>query len=309
MPQYNIALNDNGEGTITIFDGANIEVIDHTHPNFLRISTALIHGEGDLDHLLDASAAITVLDDRVSIVGDEIHFDGEPVHNNLTRTILRYSAEGRDTAGLVKFMERLNDNPSRRSREQLFNWTQSVDLTIDPDGFIVGYKGVTTRTDDTDFLDDSELPLFPLDEYPYKSQSSGHAVVDGIDVNGQIPAGIGAVIEMPRSEVQDDPNLGCSFGLHVGSYDYALTYARNGALLEVRFSPADVVSVPSDCSFQKLRCCRYEIVGIHEIERGDDLTDYEPEPDWEDDDAWEAFAPEVESSWLERFRSKWRKKG
>jgi hypothetical protein len=298
--KFNIALDDQGDGVITVVkrDGG-IVTIDQTHVNFTRIMDALVRDD-EVEHLLDVEAAVTRIDDRVEIVGGDLHFDGNPVHNTLTSTILRYTREGRDTTNLVRFMERLEANPSRHSRSQLFNWTQATNMTIDEEGYIVGYKGVTYRDDDDDYADD-----LPFEDYPYCSLTSGTAAVDGVEIKGRTPVGIGAVVEMPRSEVEDDPGVGCSYGLHVGNHDYASSFGQ--VLLEVRFDPADVVSVPSDCQHQKLRCSRYEVVDVHERELGDDLSNYEPDATWDDDDAFEALAPVVPDSFLSRLRAKFGK--
>jgi hypothetical protein len=235
-----------------------------------------------------------------------LHFDGDPVYNGLATTIQRYHAEGRDATNLVRFMERLSLNPSANSREQLFRWTNAQNLTIDADGFIIGYKGVSDRPSDEDYTDEDGTPLFPLDQYPFLSASGGHGIVDGIEINGRLPMGVGVTVEMPRREVNDNPNEGCSTGLHVGDYNYAVGYARAGALLEVKFDPADVVSVPADCNFAKLRCCKYTGVAIHDVDLGDDLTDHEPEATWDNDAAWDEFATVIPQSFAARLRERLR---
>jgi hypothetical protein len=49
--------------------------------------------------------------------------------------------------------------------------------------------------------------------------------------------------------------------LHIGSYDYANSWAGDGGkLLLVEFDPQDAVSVPDDSSFQKLRVAKYKVV-------------------------------------------------
>lgn len=269
-------------------------MVSDGHPNYLRIFEAVNDGNdpGDLldpQHLPEPVAPeIHTISDRVSLVDGVLHFDGEPIDWGLTDTILRYRREDRDPSNIVKFMERLSTNPSENSRKQLFTWTQAKDLTIDVDGFIIAYKGVAARTDDQDFKGVNGYPLFSLDKYPFRSCSSGHGVVDGIDVNGHLPMGVGVTVEMPRGEVADDPGRACASGLHVGTFAYAKGYARAGALLEIRIDPADVVSVPRDSGGAKMRCCRYVGVAIHDLAVGDDLSDYEPEP--AEDAAWDAFA-------------------
>lgn len=66
---------------------------------------------------------------------------------------------------------------------------------------------------------------------------------------------------MPRSQVTADSGIGCSAGLHVGTWDYAVTFlGHDTPVLAVLVSPRDVVSVPTDCDAQKMRVCRYQVL-------------------------------------------------
>jgi len=121
-------------------------------------------------------------------------------------------------------------------------------LPTTPEGKVLGYKGV---------------------QHDYWS-STGNA--DTIVVQGetnerhQILNEVGATIEVSRRCVDDNKDNHCSFGLHVGSYDYANSWAgHDGRLLVVEFDPEDAVSVPTDCDFQKLRVSKYRVV--------EDITD------------------------------------
>lgn len=311
--QFNMITTDEGKCVIVVInDQGEPSLVTDSHPNFLRISQALFRGE-DASEFLDATISlekvIVNLSSRISLVNDVLHFDGDPVYNGLATTIQRYHAEGREATNLVRLMERLALNPSANSREQLFNWTQAQSMTIDTDGFIIGYKGVSTRDNDQDYLDDEGNPLFPLDKYPYLSSGSGHGIVDGIEINGRLPMGEGVTVEMPRNEVNDNPNEGCSTGLHVGDYTYAKGYAHAGALLEVRFDPADVVSVPRDCGFAKLRCCRYTGVAVHSLEKGDDLSDYEPDAAWDKVEALDDFSAVIPQGFLQSVLNRLRRGG
>lgn len=290
-----------GRATIVLIDeDGDVATVTETHPNFTRISQAVKYGEDPSEWLNPTTdwfeaKYLDNSDDDICVECDEYlddcvcddvnvdDYDPTEVVESLSATIERYRREGRDASNLVRFMHRLERNPSRRSREQLFNWTQAKDLTIDADGYIIGFKGVRSRYSDQDFLDAAGNPLFPLDRYPYASCASGHGIVDGFEVNGNLPMGVGVVVEMPREEVQDDPNQACSHGLHVGTHDYAVGYSHSGALLEVRFDPADVVSVPADSGFAKLRCCRYTGVAVHEADG--DLSAWEPDATWDEVEA------------------------
>src|SRR5690606_6818039 len=132
--------------------------------------------------------------------------------------------------------------PDKRSREQLFTWLQSHEFTITEEGDILGYKGVRLTHDENGFT----------------SISTGTAYVDGKMHTGAIPNPIGAVVSMPRAQVQNDPNVACHVGLHVGDWSYASGFAQ-GAVLEVHVNPRDVVSIPHDSSQRKMRCCKYKV--------------------------------------------------
>jgi hypothetical protein len=82
---------------------------------------------------------------------------------------------------------------------------------------------------------------------------------DGKDVHsGTIDNSPGQTPTMPRRLVNDDPNQGCSQGLHVGAFEYASHWGPRVVLVEV--DPADVVSVPADHSYQKCRACKYKVL-------------------------------------------------
>ena len=74
---------------------------------------------------------------------------------------------------------------------------------------------------------------------------------------------VGDTCEMNRRQVSDDCGQGCAAGLHVGTFDYANEWAGNGGVVVlVKFSPADIVSVPTDCDHKKMRVSQYEVVSV-----------------------------------------------
>lgn len=66
---------------------------------------------------------------------------------------------------------------------------------------------------------------------------------------------------MRREDVDPDRNKCCSRGLHVASWEYAATYMGE-VLIEVQVNPKDVVAVPLDYNFGKMRTCRYRVVRV-----------------------------------------------
>jgi hypothetical protein len=167
---------------------------------------------------------------------------------------------------LVNFFENVQSNPNPHSREQLYSWLNRENFTITGDGMIVGYKGVR-KTDEG-----------------LESIQSGRAIVNGEVKTGHIPNPLGATIEMPRGDVEFDPSVGCHTGLHVGNFAYANSFAQ-GALLEVRVNPRDVVSVPTECSAQKMRTCRYVVFGMIDAPHTVPVV-YDYENDYDEDDFW-----------------------
>jgi hypothetical protein len=174
--------------------------------------------------------------------GDVVTRHGVPLATRLSKMLLGYARNGSDAlTALCLFIARLDNNPSKRSVENLYDWIEANGLTINAEGHIVAYKGVTNDS---------------------KSVHSGVAFVNGTKVEGQIPNAVGDVITMPRNQVQDDPSIGCHQGLHVGSHGYASSFGRR--LLTVTIDPQDVVSVPTDCGAAKMRVCRYTVRAINE---------------------------------------------
>ena len=238
---------------MTVFVKNEVRVVTNERPDFESI-VALVEGGGTEDEVLAAiDPGVKVqnyfqrVSERVTVTNGHLYVDGDEVNDGLANTILRYMDEGNDPTPLVNFLENVLANPNEHSRTQLYDWLSRYDFAITPEGHFLAYKGVYTHVGD--------------DKYPYRSVNSGTATVDGQVYTGQIPNGVGALVEMPRGDVQHDPAVGCHTGLHAGTFAYASTFA-SGATLLVDINPRDVVSVPTDCNWQKIRTCRYKVVSV-----------------------------------------------
>jgi hypothetical protein len=246
--QYTLVGNEEGDQYLSVFvPGQKPQVADSTHPNFGSILEGVLAGDESVVSLFDVAATagekFQRLSERVTTANGRLYLDGEEVSNALAGQVVRFLGEGVDDwKPLVNFFENVQANPNEHSREQLYRWLEAKDFTITPDGWIVGYKSVQSDGNGG-----------------FNSISSGKAIVNGEVKTGRIPNPLGAVIEMPRSEVQHDPAVGCHTGLHVGTYDYAKTFSGD-TMLEVWVNPRDVVSVPTECDAAKMRTCRYTVV-------------------------------------------------
>jgi len=246
---------------VVVHDGNIYQAVAGFHPNFNMIFQALEDNPRDesVIPLFDIEKTLNnelskILSERVSVRNGEVLFDGDPLNNGVAKQILRFVEEGltdRLTA-VVAFTEKVMTNPQEHSRDQLFNWLARFDFTITEEGDIVGYKGCNVGNNES-----------PVSSRPAPEKDgvirNGEAVVNEYVKNLD-----GDVIEMPRSKVDFNAGVGCSVGLHVGTYAYAKSFAP--VLLEVHVNPRDVVSVPVDCGEQKMRVCRYTVVGAIEDE-------------------------------------------
>jgi hypothetical protein len=141
-------------------------------------------------------------------------------------------------------------------------------LPITPDGFLVGYKGVKVYEgeDTTDKMGRTLKQGDLVDIYTGNSFRNN----EGDDCG------------MKRRQVSDDCNQGCAAGLHVGTYEYACGWAGTGGkVVLVKFDPADIVSVPSDCECQKMRVSNYTVMSIAR-----DIIEEEVYDEHDDSDEW-----------------------
>lgn len=283
MSNINYYLVANGDRvSITVLKDGKMHVADSdSHANINEIIEAALHGDENIVDLFDVRRGIERrferlgASGRVTISGDDIYLDGDPAPPAISKAILDHYNAGTDFSALVNFLEKLANNPSASSIEQLYPWLDATGgFTISEDGDLIAYKGVAVR------------------DGSYVSVNQGRAIVNGVEVQGAIPNGIGDTIEMPRSEVMDDSSVGCAQGLHAGTYEYAKGWAQ-GALLEVLIDPRDVVSVPADCGAQKLRTCRYTVLDIIDAPHTTPLRGFaRPEFDpygWGDDEDVASF--------------------
>lgn len=167
---------------------------------------------------------VEVKDGRVTYKGKELE------SNELVRRIFEMIDEEQSPMPFILFMEKLYKNPSRRAVKEFFGFMQHHDIKIVEDGDVIGYKAVKS-----DYWDKHTGETFQFTP--------------------------GNVHEIERNEVDDNWGIACSEGIHVGAWSYVQWFG-NGAddrKMAVKFSPTDVVTVPST-ETNKLRVCRLEVL-------------------------------------------------
>ena len=205
-----------------------------------------------------AAAVENFVRGRITVKNGEVLLDGEAVHNAVTNRILDMVSEGFDADPLMKFLERLMQNPSRTAVNELYLWLEGTRLPITEDGCFMAYKKV--RDDYLDFYTGQVLnkpaELMTDEDLEYIRTVRGNVTVS-------VENGI-TTLAMPRNRVDDNRDRTCSYGLHFCSLSYLPAYhGGKGRVLLVKIDPADVVSIPSDYDNAKGRAMRYQIMGEH----------------------------------------------
>lgn len=246
------------ENSLTVSVEGKTYTINSGHPSWKQAIESLKRKDyqalKDLVSVQKAFCSFT--GDKVKIVDNQVFFNGEPINSYLSEKILSFMEKGLPHESLIKFLERLMANPSRRAVTELYSFLRHKSLPITDDGTFLAYKSV--RSDYTDHH------------------------------TGEFNNSIGNILQMSRNNVCDDHNQGCSVGFHAGSLEYASSFGgADSVLLIVEIDPADVVSVPSDCECQKLRTCKYKVVAkydgpLPEHYTKDAQSAYDPQDNFDD---------------------------
>ena len=181
----------------------------------------------------------------VEIKDGLVTYNGETIHNTLTKRIISFIRDGLPYEPLVKFFNNLMDNPSSRAVNELYDFLEAGELPITEDGCFLAYKNVRSN-------------YFDIHSGTFRNQ-------------------VGDVCEMPRNRVDEDKERTCSYGLHFCSIAYLPSFSDSdgGHTMIVKINPKDVVAIPADYNNTKGRTCRYEVVAEYKddwrskIDRGE----------------------------------------
>lgn len=235
----------NNEGIIVVLDFKSYTV-KRTDKNYLEVIQAwktddilalknLFEPKKAIEKVLVAGFSTNSAKNEVEIIDGQLHFNGEVIHNSLSTRILDFHEQGLPAEGLILFLKNLMSNPSFHSRKQLYNFLEHKGLPITEDGYFLAYKGVKNNWTDKH--------------------------------TGNVDNSIGQVLKMDRTRIDDDPSSHCSFGYHAGTMEYVSTFVSgDDRVVLVKINPRDVVSVPNDYSYTKLRTCEYEVLCEYEGE-------------------------------------------
>lgn len=94
---------------------------------------------------------------------------------------------------------------------------------------------------------------------------------------------IGQVVQMERKTCDAIQENDCSRGLHVGGKDWLKQNYFGGVGLRVLVNPADIVAVPTQSDYGKLRTCAYYPINVIEYDDNGHVIDDDIESGFEDD--------------------------
>ena len=228
-------------GSVNAFVGGKPYTFSKSHENYDKLLSYLENG--NVEHFEAsydiASTVEHYCDGYVHVDNGELSWQGITMPELFTDRILQMRREGFYIDSMLNFLDNMNDNPSDQAIVELFDFMQNKHLPITDDGHFLAYKAVSP-----DFKD---------------------------IYTGNIDNSVGNEVSIERSKVDSNRNKHCSAGLHVGAIDYVKSYGGidldedndgGNQIVICKVNPADVVSVPSDARFQKLRTCRYEVVSL-----------------------------------------------
>jgi hypothetical protein len=227
------------------FDKNTRHIIDKTHINYDKISSIIRTEEDNIEtcnkitNLLNIKQSISdYYKGNIHIKNGVINFvHGKKEYvldNRITRTIIdTMKTKNGDYKKLVNFLNKLMKNPSADSVDSFYDFIVHYNLEIIETGNVILYKVVDKNYNSKYIGSDRKI---------YSNKP-------------------GKRVSMPRHMVDDNRNIHCSSGLHICSKKYIPEYYRYGdKIVRALLNPKDVVSVPTDCDFSKIRICDYKVI-------------------------------------------------
>lgn len=203
---------------------------------------------------------------------------------------------------LLNFWNYACRNPNARARQDLFWFLNRNGMTITKSGLFTGYRNVISLSEDNKIVEQARNKVISLirngknlnivDKYNiYKignkikisKKSRTKLIKKGYDYLGSLKEfnnssttnkqytdaytrtfdiKLGEKVEMLRKDCDSNPRKTCSSGLHLASKDWINAGAFGNTTIRVLVNPMDVVAVPTDDNYGKMRVCRYYVDAV-----------------------------------------------
>lgn len=225
-----------GKNQISIFCSGESRTVAKGFPKFKQLKQTLLDEDFSDEVLEDIYTKMYIPAFIEKFSEGELTVDHEngvayygafAIKHSLVNQLMKMLTEGEDVLPLVRFLEKLLENPKENIVEELYAFMKHNDIEINKQGNIVAFKRVNGEFKDchTNTIDNS----------------------------------VGTTVKMPRTLVDDDPNSTCSTGLHFCAYSYVKSFYGDN-LVKVEVNPKNVVSIPVDYEGAKGRCCEYTVI-------------------------------------------------
>lgn len=225
---------------VSLFRNEDSRVVKRGSPLFSIVHKLLLNSDFN-DEVLEQAWDMCCVKKQIEVFSlgnisvdyenNKIMYGNFEIKNSVTKRIIQKLEEGESSSSsgiqsIVKFLDKVMDNPDKNIIEQLYPFLEHNDIEINKDGDIIAWRGVS---------------------YDYKDKYTG-----------TMDNSVGCVVKMPRHLVDSNPERTCSQGLHCAAYEYARGWGDR--LMKVLVNPRDVCSVPKDYNGQKMRCCEFKVL-------------------------------------------------
>jgi hypothetical protein len=217
-----------GEDAICILTNLGPRNYPKDHPHYRRISAYLKDMDfRAIENIISGESNICVHHCGLYYDSDGfVYIDDKRLPKSLSEVVLSLADRNYNFDSVRKFWSNLIQNPSQESQDRLYDFLEANHCPITEDGCFIAYKGVNEN-------------LYDMH-------------------TNTIFNGPGEVVKMPREYVDSNSNKVCSHGLHAAAWEYASGFGNN--TVEVKINPKNVVAVPPDYNFQKMRVCEYYVI-------------------------------------------------
>lgn len=215
--------------TVTVFVNNRPHTINKTHMNYESIIQAIKSADWKaIPELVDIRATLVQYTyGKITIENNQVKWGDKVISNGMTRRILEMFKQGFTITPMIRFMEKVMDNPSTYAIDELYTFLENNNLPITPNGNFLAYKKIRANYTDCH--------------------------------TGKMDNSVGTVVSMPRASVDANRNNTCSSGLHACSLEYLKSFSGERTVI-VEIDPRDFVSCPVDYKNSKIRVCKYKVI-------------------------------------------------
>lgn len=217
-------------GTVSLNLNGQLFSFGPEHPNYQVIIKAINdENELEMEKLTRKDEICAATGGKVSYIGGVVRWNGSKIDNAVSRRIIELDSQGHSVTFILKFLEKCYQNPDPTVVDRLYLFLENSCIHIDPNGDIIGYKKVRSNN------------------YDYYS--------------GKFLYAIGQTVKMDRNLCDSNSFNTCAPSLHLGSLEYAKGfYNGEGKIIIGKCNPKNVVCVPEEGSYGKLRTCEIEVL-------------------------------------------------